>query len=114
MKEKFLKILLNPKYIFGVYIIVAIATAFSKFSRVPQAINNYLIFKGAFYATFFSTLAFAENSEHLKDRAFRLPGFTVKNSGKEMVERFDTFVGRLKENGHTFGTFQEFQKQIHA
>ncbi|WET50028.1 glycosyltransferase family 87 protein [Chryseobacterium indologenes] len=51
MKEKFLKILLNPKYIFGVYIIVAIATALSKFSRGPQAINNYLIFKGVFFNT---------------------------------------------------------------
>ncbi|AYZ35869.1 DUF2029 domain-containing protein [Chryseobacterium indologenes] len=51
MKEKFLKILLNPKYIFGVYIIVAIATALSKFSRGYQAINNYLIFKGVFFNT---------------------------------------------------------------
>lgn len=50
----------------------------------------------------------------IKDEAFKLPGFTVKNSGNEMVERFDTFVGWLKEKGHTFGTFQEFQKQIHA
>jgi len=51
LKEKFLKILLNPKYIFGVYIIVAIATALSKFSRGYQAINNYLIFKGVFFNT---------------------------------------------------------------
>ncbi|AZA83514.1 hypothetical protein C1637_15340 [Chryseobacterium lactis] len=51
MKEKFLKILLNPKYIFGVYLIVAIATALSKFSRGYQAINNYLIFKGVFFNT---------------------------------------------------------------
>ncbi|PKF75997.1 glycosyltransferase family 87 protein [Chryseobacterium sp. PMSZPI] len=51
MKEKFLKILLNPKYIFGVYLIVAVATALSKFSRGYQAINNYLIFKGVFFNT---------------------------------------------------------------
>jgi len=51
LKEKFLKILLNPKYIFGVYLIVAIATALSKFSRGYQAINNYLIFKGVFFNT---------------------------------------------------------------
>ncbi|PWN71368.1 hypothetical protein C1631_001725 [Chryseobacterium phosphatilyticum] len=51
MKEKFLKIVLNPKYIFGVYLIVAIATALSKFSRGYQAINNYLIFKGVFFNT---------------------------------------------------------------
>ena len=28
-----------------------------------------------------------------------------------MVERFDSFVGWLKEKGHTFGTFQEFQNR---
>lgn len=50
----------------------------------------------------------------IKDEAFKLPGFTVKNSGKDMVARFDAFVEWLKEKGHTFGTFQEFQKQVHA
>ncbi|MGV2450991.1 UNVERIFIED_CONTAM: polysaccharide deacetylase family protein [Ralstonia mannitolilytica] len=57
---------------------------------------------------YFHPWEFAE----IKDDTFKLPGFTVKNSGKEMVERFDSFVGWLKEKGHIFGTFQEFQKQI--
>lgn len=48
----------------------------------------------------------------IKDEAFKLPGFTVKNSGKDMVERFDEFVGWLTTKNYTFGTFQEFQKQI--
>ncbi|WP_288460980.1 glycosyltransferase family 87 protein [uncultured Chryseobacterium sp.] len=52
MKEKILKILLNPKYIFGVYLIIAAATALSKYFRGPQAINNYLIFKNVFVNTF--------------------------------------------------------------
>lgn len=51
MKEKILKILLNPKYIFGVYLIIAFATALSKYFRGPQAINNYLIFKNVFVNT---------------------------------------------------------------
>lgn len=51
MKEKILKILLNPKYIFGVYLIIAVATALSKYFRGPQAINNYLIFKNVFVNT---------------------------------------------------------------
>lgn len=48
----------------------------------------------------------------IKDEAFKLSGITTKNTGKEMVERFDEFVGWLKSKNYTFGTFQEFQKQI--
>lgn len=51
MKEKFLKILLNPKYIFGVYLIISIVTAISKYNRGAYAINNYLIFKSVFFNT---------------------------------------------------------------
>ncbi|AYN02483.1 glycosyltransferase family 87 protein [Chryseobacterium sp. 3008163] len=51
LKEKFLKFILNPRYIFGVYLIIAVVTAISKFLRGPQAINNYLIFKNVFYNT---------------------------------------------------------------
>ncbi|MCW3162298.1 glycosyltransferase family 87 protein [Chryseobacterium oryctis] len=51
LKEKFLKIILNPKYIFGVYLIVAVVTALSKYFRGYQAINNYMIFKNVFLNT---------------------------------------------------------------
>ncbi|KAA2223155.1 glycosyltransferase family 87 protein [Chryseobacterium sediminis] len=51
MKEKFLKILLNPKYIFGVYLIISVVTAISKYLRGDYAINNYLIFKNVFFNT---------------------------------------------------------------
>ncbi|MET3535221.1 glycosyltransferase family 87 protein [Chryseobacterium limigenitum] len=51
MKEKFLKILLNPKYIFGVYLIISVVTAISKYFRGDYAINNYLIFKNVFLNT---------------------------------------------------------------
>ncbi|WP_419870913.1 glycosyltransferase family 87 protein [Chryseobacterium sp. CT-SW4] len=51
MKEKLLKIIVNPKYIFGVYLIIAIATAISKYLRGDYAINNYLIFKNVFFNT---------------------------------------------------------------
>lgn len=51
MKEKFLKILLNPKYIFGVYLIISVVTAISKYMRGNYAINNYLIFKNVFFNT---------------------------------------------------------------
>ncbi|WP_312901173.1 polysaccharide deacetylase family protein [Chryseobacterium taichungense] len=48
----------------------------------------------------------------IKDDEFKLPGFTVKNSGEDMVKRFDDFLLWLKSKNHSFGTFQEFQKQI--
>lgn len=51
MKDKFLKILLNPKYIFGVYLIISVVTAISKYMRGDYAINNYLIFKNVFFNT---------------------------------------------------------------
>jgi len=51
LKEKFLRILLNPKYIFGVYLIISVVTAISKYLRGDYAINNYLIFKNVFFNT---------------------------------------------------------------
>lgn len=59
---------------------------------------------------YFHPWEFAE----IKDEAFKLPGFTVKNSGKDMVKRFDEFVSWLKSKNYSFGTFQEFQKQIES
>jgi len=51
LKEKLLKIILNPKYIFGVYLIISVVTAISKYFRGDYAINNYLIFKNVFLNT---------------------------------------------------------------
>jgi len=48
----------------------------------------------------------------IKDGKFKLPGFTTRNSGEEMVKRFDEFLSWLKKSGYQFGTFQEFQKSI--
>lgn len=45
----FLEFIKNPKYIFGIYFVVAGVSALSKFLRGPQAYNNYLIFKNVFY-----------------------------------------------------------------
>lgn len=66
--------------------------------------------KDQYLNVYFHPWEFAE----IKDEAFRLPGFTVKNSGEDMVQRFDHFLSWLKSENHTFGTFQEFQKQIEA
>ncbi len=64
--------------------------------------------KDKYLNIYFHPWEFAE----IKDEAFKLPGFTVKNSGQDMVKRFDEFLSWLKSKNHTFGTFQEFQKNI--
>lgn len=51
MKEKFRRIISDPKYIFGVYFIAAIISALSKYFHGTEAINNYLIFKNVFVNT---------------------------------------------------------------
>ncbi|MBS1571536.1 MAG: DUF2029 domain-containing protein [Bacteroidetes bacterium] len=51
MKEKIIQFFTNYKIIFGIYILVAGFTAFSKFKRGPQAYNNYLLYKSVFTHT---------------------------------------------------------------
>ncbi|WP_027385345.1 glycosyltransferase family 87 protein [Chryseobacterium gregarium] len=67
MKDKFFKILLNPKYIFGVYLIIAVVTAISKYFRGNYAINNYLIFKSVFFNTRDQANLFTEYPERFFD-----------------------------------------------
>lgn len=67
MKEKFLKIIVNPKYIFGVYLIVAVMTALSKYSRGYQAINNYLIFKYTYINTVIQQNLYLQYPENYQD-----------------------------------------------
>lgn len=57
---------------------------------------------------YFHPWEFAE----IKDQEFKLPGFTTKNSGSEMVERFNEYIIWLKSKNHKFGTFKEFIKTI--
>lgn len=51
MKEKFLKFIANPKYIFGVYLLIAVISAVSKFLGGPEKYNNYRIFKNVYVNT---------------------------------------------------------------
>lgn len=51
MKDKFLKFVSNPKYIFGIYIIVSILSAVAKYRGGPEKYNNYMIFKNVFTNT---------------------------------------------------------------
>lgn len=49
---------------------------------------------------------------NIKNPDFKLPRFTTKNSGNEMIERFDEFLTYLDQRNYQFGTFQEFMKNI--
>ncbi len=51
MKNKFLKFISNPKYIFGIYLLVSALSAIAKFRGGPEKYNNYLIFKNVFFNT---------------------------------------------------------------
>lgn len=44
----------------------------------------------------------------IKNPKYKLPNFTTKNTGEDMVNRFDNFLNWLAGNGNTFGTFKEF------
>lgn len=64
--------------------------------------------KDSYLNVYFHPWEFAD----IKNEKFKLPEFTTKNSGKEMVGRFDQFLSFLKNSGYQFGTFREFQKTL--
>ena len=64
--------------------------------------------KDCYLNIYFHPWEFAE----IKNPDFKLPGFTIKNSGNEMIERFDEFLKFLNQKKYQFGTFQEFQENI--
>lgn len=43
---------------------------------------------------------------------FNFPGYVSKNTGEQMIERFDNLVHWMKEKKYTFGTFKDFLKTI--
>ena len=51
MKDKFLQFISNPKYIFGIYLLISIISAISKYLGGPGSYNNYLIFRNVFTNT---------------------------------------------------------------
>lgn len=48
----------------------------------------------------------------IRNPKYKLPNFTTKNTGEEMVQRFDEFLGWIGSKGYPFGTFKEFISKI--
>ncbi|SFH78167.1 polysaccharide deacetylase family protein [Halpernia frigidisoli] len=48
----------------------------------------------------------------IKNPEFKLPNFTTKNTGNQMIERFDNYLSFLNNIGETFSTLQEFQNKV--
>lgn len=84
------------------------------FHNFPLQVYQYLALKtlkkDGYLNLYFHPWEFSD----IKDTTFKLPSYTTKKTGDEMVDRFDRFVGWLKEKNCTFGTFQEFQKQTRS
>jgi peptidoglycan/xylan/chitin deacetylase (PgdA/CDA1 family) len=46
----------------------------------------------------------------IRNPEFKLPNFTTKNTGTQMIERFGNYLKWLNEKGETFSTIQDFVK----
>ena len=75
---------------------------------IYQILVKNALRKDGYLNIYFHPWEFAE----IKNSKYQLPNFTTKNTGEEMVARFDEFLAWLKKNGNTFGTFKDFLKEI--
>lgn len=64
--------------------------------------------KDGYLNIYFHPWEFAE----IKNPKYKLPNFTTKNTGEDMVTRFDEFLTWLNKKGNTFGTFKDFLDKI--
>lgn len=60
--------------------------------------------KDGYLNVYFHPWEFSE----IKNPKYKLPNFTTKNTGKDMIDRFDEFLFWLKKDGNIFGTFKDF------
>ena len=75
---------------------------------IYQILAKNALRKDGYLNIYFHPWEFAE----IKNSKYQLPNFTTKNTGEEMVTRFDEFLAWLKKNGNTFGTVKDFLKGI--
>lgn len=74
--------------------------------NIYKILANIALKKNGYLNLYFHPWEFAD----IKNPKFKLPNFTTKNTGKQMIERFDEYLSWLKNRGESFLTFQEFIK----
>lgn len=78
------------------------------FHNFPVWIYRFLaqnaLRKDGYLNIYFHPWEFSE----IKNPKYKLPKFAVRNTGSNMVNRFDDFLYWLKKNGNAFGTLKEF------
>lgn len=75
---------------------------------IYQILAKNALRKDGYLNIYFHPWEFAK----IKKSKYQLPNFTTKNTGEEMVARFDEFLFWLKKKGNTFGTFKDFLQGI--
>ncbi len=75
---------------------------------IYKKLSSDVIKKDQYLNIYFHPWEFAD----IKDEEYKLPGFTTKNTGEDMVQRFDGYLSWLKSKNQKFGTFKEFIKNI--
>lgn len=64
--------------------------------------------KDGYLNTYFHPWEFTD----LDQDRFGFPGYVRRNTGIEMIKRFDRYISFLKGQGYSFGTFSEFIQTI--
>lgn len=81
------------------------------FHNFPEKFYRYLvkrtIKKDGYLNLYFHPWEFSD----IKKSIYKLPSFTTKNTGEEMVNRFENFIIWLKSKGENFDTLQKFMKE---
>lgn len=80
------------------------------FHNFPEVLYRYLVKRSwkslGYINVYFHPWEFAD----ITSPAFKLPKFTIKNTGEAMVEKFDHFLQWLREEQQSFSTIKDFIK----
>ncbi|ADY53348.1 polysaccharide deacetylase [Pseudopedobacter saltans DSM 12145] len=82
------------------------------FHNLPLGLYTWMckttIQKDGYLNTYFHPWEFTD----LDQDRFGFPGYVRRNTGIEMIKRFDRYISFLKGQGYSFGTFSEFIQTI--
>ncbi len=80
------------------------------FHNLPLGLYRFLsvrtLKKDGYLNIYFHPWEFADIKQYAAE--YRLPGIMLRNSGRQMTERLDSFIKYFQERGEVFGTIKEF------